>query len=514
MDSEKISLLSNMKFSSFEKVNDNFLKAKCYVMALGKNRNKSYFEKENVDRAYPTLAFAPVIAHLMVDENGVYHLGGHDYKIDLNDFKLKSQCVPFGVALPSESPVYEEVTEPDGTIATYLTCEVILWIGRYPELANAFYDENIFTSQSMEIFYSLCKPLEEDPVYSNIIDFSFDALCMLQKSDDEKFNKEPCFPSSSIVPITYSIDKTEFSSLMNELKEELSTYFEKINSEKGGKTLDKKLEILQKFGKTVEELDFSIEDMTEEELASKMEELFGEKTSEPVAFSATYKQKRQALSNALDPIIVKDSDGNYVEETYFYVEDFSDEYVFVEKSYWSKDNYDCKFGRFAYTFDEATLTATLTSEFEEMVKVWLTLEEKANLDKERSEFETKYNALNEEFSAYKSEHSFLDSEFNSLKEYQENKEMEERQRAEEALFAEYESKIGTTNEFKELKEKSSEYSLDALKKECLCIVGMYSMSTEVTKPEVQKQDSMKFSLEKPESDDEPYDGIFKKYLNK
>ena len=497
MDSEKekISLLSNLKFSSFEKLNENFLKAKCYVLSLGKNANKSHFSKENVDRAYPSLAYAPVIGHLMVDDNGVYHLGGHDYHLDMNDLKLKSQCVPFGVAVPSESPVYEDVTEENGNVSTYLTCEVIIWIGRYPELADAFYSDSVFTNQSMEIFYSNSAPLKDDPTYTDIIDFSFDALCMLQKSDDDKFNVTPCFPSASIVPITYSIDKNEFSSLMGELKEELSLYFSKNNSdEKGGKVnLDEKLEILQKFNKTIEDLDFSIDDMSVEDLSAKMEELFGEKEpkAEPIAFSATYKEKRQALQNALDPIVVKDAEGNYVEETYFYIEDFSDEYVFVEKDHWTANDYDCKYGRFAYTFDEATRTATISSEFEEMVKVWLTLDEKAKVDEERANYETKYSDLEKEFSDYKAEHSFLDSEFNVLKEYKENKEVEERKCAEDALFADYEETIGETEEFKSLKEKASEFSLDALKKECLCIVGMYSM-TNKTK-ETNKSDSLKFS---------------------
>ena len=518
MDSEKekISLLSNLKFSSFEKLNENFLKAKCYVLSLGKNANKSHFSKENVDRAYPSLAYAPVIGHLMVDDNGVYHLGGHDYHLDMNDLKLKSQCVPFGVAVPSESPVYEDVTEENGSVSTYLTCEVILWIGRYPELADAFYSDSVFTNQSMEIFYSNSTPLKDDPTYTDIIDFSFDALCMLQKSDDDKFNVTPCFPSASIVPITYSIDKNEFSSLMGELKEELSLYFSKNNSdEKGGKVnLDEKLEILQKFNKTIEDLDFSIDDMSVEELSAKMEELFGEKEpkAEPIAFSATYKEKRQALQNALDPIVVKDAEGNYVEETYFYIEDFSDEYVFVEKDHWTANDYDCKYGRFAYTFDEATRTVTITSEFEEMVKVWLTLDEKAKVDEERANYETKYSDLEKEFSDYKAEHSFLDSEFNVLKEYKENKEVEERKCAEDALFADYEDTIGETEEFKSLKEKASEFSLDALKKECLCIVGMYSM-TNKTK-ETNKSDSLKFSLEPEASEDEPYGGLMKKYLGK
>ena len=79
--------------------------------------------------------------------------------------------------------------------------------------------------------------------------------------------------------------------------------------------------------------------------------------------------------------------------------------------------------------------------------------------------------------------------------------------------SDYEEKIGETEEFKALKENSAEYSLDVLKKECLCIVGMYSMGTndDTVKP---KKDSLKFSVEKPETDDEPYGGVIKKYLKR
>ena len=517
MNPEKISLLSNMKFSSFEKINENFLKAKCYVMAIGKNANKSYFDKTNIDRAYSTLAFVPVIGHLMVDENGVYHLGGHDYHLDLKDLKMKSQCVPFGVAVPSETPVYEDVTEKDGTISTYLTCEVILWIGRYPELAQALYSENIFSGQSMEIFYSKYEPLKEDPKYTNIVDFTFDALCMLQKSDDDKFNVDPCFPSASIVPITYSIDKAEFSSLMKEMKEELFVYFGKNTNKEGGNGLDEKLEILQKFNKTIEDLDFSIDDMSVEELSEKMEELFGEKeaspiVTEPVAFSSTYKQKGEALKNALDPVIVKDAEGNYIEETYYYVEDFSDEYVYVEVHHWTQNDYECKFGRFSYTFDEANLSATITSDFEEMVKVWLTIEENENLEKERIANESKFSELEQEYSDYKENHSFSNDDYQVLKTYRDNKEKEERELAESQLFAKYDKKIGETDEFKELKKNASQYSIEELKKECLCIVGLYASADDEKDADV----SLKFSFEPRNTKDmeDPYGGLMKKHLNR
>ena len=130
--------------------------------------------------------------------------------------------------------------------------------------------------------------------------------------------------------------------------------------------------------------------------------------------------------------------------------------------------------------------------------------------------ETVVEESNEDYSVLyaelKEKYDALENEVISLREYKQTKESEERKCAEDALFADYEETIGETEEFKSLKEKASEFSLDALKKECLCIVGMYSM-TNKTK-ETNKSDSLKFSLEPETSEDEPYGGLMKKYLGK
>lgn len=519
MESEKISILSKLSFSSIEKINDNFLKAKCYVMALGKNINKSHFSKENVDRAYNTLAYAPVIGHLMVDDNGVYHLGGHDYKLDIQDLVLRSQCVPFGVVLPSTTPVYEDVIETSGAVSTYLTCEVVIWIGRYPELTEAFYNSDIFTNQSMEIFYSKCVPLEEDPSYTDVIDFSFDALCMLGKSDDSKFNVPPCFPSASIVPLQYGINKDDFSTFMNELKAELSLCFGKDNIEKeqgGTEKLDKKLEILQKFNKTIEDLEFSIDELSIEELSVKMEELFGEKPVNPVMdsgntgilFSSTYNEKRDALRDALKSIVVTDNDGNYVEETWFYLVDFDDKYVYVEKYHWNKEENDSTYGRRQYTFNETDRSITISDEFEEMVVTWLTLDEKAKLDSERANFED----LESRFNQYKESHSSEDVEVTELKKYKAEHEAEK-------IFSKYEKDIGETVEFNDLKKNIGSYSLESLEKECIYIKGLHADELQFSKKSGNSDtvNTLKFSVEPPVSEPdntEVYGGLFSKYLKK
>ncbi len=501
MDKKNISLLFKSKLTSFEKLNESFMKAKCYVLALGKNQNKSYFDIENVNKAYPSLAYVPVVGHLMCDDNGTWYLGGHDYKIDIsNGYKLKSQCIPFGVAIPSEKPVYEDVVEEDGTVSQYLVCDVVIWIGRYPELADTIYNDEHLFNHSMEILYSKSEPLAEDNSYANIIDFSFDALCMLNKSDDPKFNVNPCFPSASFIPADFSIDDNDFRVMIEQMKDELKYLFSKSEEIKGGTELNDKLKILEKYAKTIKDLDFSIEELSLEELSVKMEGMFGEKKILP--FSATYNQKRQALENALDPIITKDASGNYIEETYFWIKDFSDEFVYVERNHWTKDDYTCTYGRYTYTFDESTITATLTGNFEEMVLMWLTLDEKRKLDEERLGYE-ELKATHEE---YKATHVTANEDVDSLIAYK-------NQREAETVFSRFESKIGNTAEFAALKENVGKYSLEELGKECTYIVGLHSLDSKTI--ESVKADFSKFPVnEDPAATNEPYNGLMKRYLNK
>lgn len=526
MENNYTSIAFKAKVTPIEVVNDEFTLCKVYVQGLGKNRNGSYMSKENVSKFLPTLNYCPVVGHLFkyTDKEGneKIAMGGHDCAIDEN-WKVIDLTVPYGVVV-SDSYGFEVIDEY-GTDVEYLTANAILWTGRYPELKTAIYSDEIWFNQSMEINIQQYRPLEEDSNYTELLEWTYSALCLLGKADDKDSpaHTEPCFINSKVLPAEFS--KKEFSIVMNEMKEKISLCFNTTNlnnSEgKGGNALDEKLVILEKYGKTIEDLDFSIDDMSTEDFEAKMKELFGENTetpvepvqpvvSEPVAFSATYKQKRQALCNALDPIIVKDENGNYVEETYYYVEDFSEEWVYVEKSHWTVDNYEYKFGRFSYEFNETELTATITSDFEEMVKVWLTLEEKENLDKERAGYEL----MKTEFEQYKSEYTVTNAEFEELKSYKETKIAEERANAETELFAKYEGKIGETNEFKTLKEKASEYTLDALTKECLCIVGMYSMTSEPTETPKDNKDPLKFSVEQPVQEDEPYGGLMKKYLGR
>ena len=440
----------DVKLVPREKINNEFTLCKCYAFGLGKNRNYSHISKENMERCKSTLSYAPVVGHLMekYDKDGNVigrYFGGHDYTIT-EDWELKPLTVPYGVVV-ADSFQYEMVNEyKDNHEREYLTCDVILWTGRYPELLEAVYDETTYFNESAELNVEEYRPLEDDSNYVDITDFTFSAVCLLGKSDDAQYHTEPCFIESKIQPKQFAVQTDEFAEAMNEMKEKLSFCFKNqpstmevdIDKNNGGSTMTEEIknEVVDEMAETV--VEENVDEAVEETVEEVVEEVVEETTDEP-----------------------------------------TDEVV------------------------EDTVEAEVEEVTEEVVEE--TTEDETVVEESNEDFSVLYAELKEKYDA-------LESEIVSLRAYKESKEAEERQCAEDSLFADYEETIGETEEFKALKEKASEFSLDALKKECLCIVGMYSMTNKAK--ETKKTEPLKFSLEPKEIEDEPYGGLMKKYLRK
>lgn len=276
MDKKHTSLKFKAKVTPIEKINDEFTLCKCYVQGVGKNRNFSYMSKENIQRCLPTLSYAPVVGHLIdkLDEDGnptgEKYMGGHDYYID-DDWNLKSACVPYGV-VKADSFDFETVKEYEDEIETeYLTAEVVLWTGRYPELMEAIYSDDYYFNESMEISVSEYRPYEEDSNYTELTDFTYSALCLLGKADDKTSpeHTEPCFVESKVIPVQYSLEREEFSKVMGELKNELAFYFNKDNTD--GKE-DEVVENEKEKEEVIETVEEVNEESTEEVVENTTEE--------------------------------------------------------------------------------------------------------------------------------------------------------------------------------------------------------------------------------------------------
>lgn len=338
METKYASLKFKAKVKPVEKLNEEFTLCKCYVQGVGKNRNYSYMSKENIIKNSPTLHYAPVVGHLIQKEDGSLYMGGHDWTIDEN-CNFKSICVPYGVVTMDEFE-FEEVDEY-GEKVEYMTANIVLWTGRYPELMEAIYSEDIFFNQSMEIAVEQYRPYEEDSNYMELLDWTYSALCMLGKADDKDSpeHTEPCFIESKIIPHNFS--KAEFAEVMTEMKQGLAFYFEKKGAEE---TVEEVKEVVMEEAQdddesvTEEVVEEVVEEVTaEEEVVVEEEEVVvEEETSEEVTIEPEVEEEVENVElNALQ----SEFDTYKASHTYS-----NDEYEELKAAYNElkefKDNYD------------------------------------------------------------------------------------------------------------------------------------------------------------------------------
>lgn len=453
------------KVKPIKPVNEEMTLCKCFIMALGKNNNKSNISKDAADAALPTLFGIPVVGHIYVDEDGVPHMGAHDMKIVKNDkgkYVFKMITVPYGFVPPQDDVHYEEVTEKDGTVNTYLVADIILWTGRYPELLETKYDNETYFHQSMEI-----KALESKTVdgYTDILKYRYRALCLLGKDDDEEYNQAPCFPSARVEAYCFSIDDSKLDELFEEFRNKIGEcYANSCSFEEGGKEameLGKINEILKEFNiEKPEDLPFAVtEDMTEERLREMISEMQkpegtfsengegseggntedegepavdqpeeeGEHAMEPVeptqtegegegatdnSFGLTANVKSEKLRAMAKALSDKNSD--------CYLMDYDDEFVYVEFYNYCGACHRNVY-RIAYTENNTEYAFDLNSKVEVFV-AWLTAEEIAARDKKEEEYkelvEFKENQLKEN---KEREYAEVISEFSDLSDVDEYK---------------------------------------------------------------------------------------------
>lgn len=395
-------------------------------MEPGKNDNNTNIPIESVQDAIPSLFNIPVVGHLYYNDDDEILMGGHDIEIEKTDegkFKIKSITVPYGTVPQENNVCFEEVEEADGIKKTYLTCDIILWTGRYPELLDAKYNDEIYFAQSMEII-----PLETEKIndYLLVKKFQFSALCLLGKSDEKDKNVIPCFKSARVEPYTFS-EKENWEILFAEFKEQISNIYSAHDPEKGGKEkLNTEIvkKVLIEFGLNEDtKLDFEItENMTEDELRQKIQEKYsnaqktedfsteassdGESTSniegeestkqevtgdnqpgedassaEEITYSIdlTYEDKRKAINKALSGLNVCNND-MYAE---YYLIDFDDNFVY---SYYHTAGRNIKEEsktiRMPYVIVDDIVT--INCDNAELVRqVWLTKEDEEKLSSEK-----------------------------------------------------------------------------------------------------------------------------------
>lgn len=490
---DRISLPINTRFEKIEQINSEFTRCKCYIMALGKNRNGSHIGREAVEDALATFKNIPVIAFLYEGEDGNMHVAGHEMKLVENEsgYEFRTRCVPYGV-VPDCEFTFEEVQETDGTTATYLTGEVILWSGKYPEIMDAAYDNKVFFNQSMEIKVLDTAEFSEDSAYTDIVKFNASALCLLGKSDEDEYNVTPCFPSSSVVP--FSLDD-EFTQMMDEFKFALS---ESLKANIKGEIPEETLEDLTEGVVLIKnEIELHSDEVI---VADEAFEEVDEEIVEPSKFEAlfsSYNQKREMIDRALHGLRIDDDENEHYK--HLWAMDFDDTYIYVEYHERTKDDVKDGHGRIAYELNEDEQIVYLTGELEEMFLKWLTASDLEAIGREREDFE-----------AYKASHSTSNDEVDALREFKEARLAEDHRIEVENILSQFED-LENIEEFEELKQNALNYSdLNELENQCYAIRGRTVRVNFSAKPKNNPIPIVN-NIPYKQSADDVYGGLFSMY---
>ena len=499
--------------SSLCEINSSFDTGVLRIAYTGANRNGSFISKETFERCIETLYNCPIVCHYNRETDSI---GGHDMELvsgEDGSMRLVNKTIPIGVIPESSNYFWSVVEEEDGTEHEYLCADVLIW--KRQEAYKKIKEDGI-TAHSMEL---TVKDGEMDGGLFVIKDFEFTAFCLL---GDEH---EPCFESSALGLFSYDEMKKQMADMMSDLKNEFSLVVPPAGDndkhpqnhpmEGGEKVLNEKLALVAEYGLEVENLEFSIEDLTLEELREKFEAMKPAEPAvdpvvvepaEPKADFALAGQIREEIYNALSAEKIECCWGEM--NRYHYV-DHDHEALQV----YCYDAEDWKLYGFAYTmngdnvvidfeskkrmkfaivdFDEGEQFAPFVDVFDEITKQYT-----AN-DTQWSE---KYQAASDTITS-------MENELGPLRQFKTDTEAAAKAAAQEEVFAQFEDLVGV-EEFDALREHCAEYEPDALEEKCYAIRGRKGIPAKFTNE--SKQPKLKVDKTAPVSND-PYGGLFARY---
>ena len=282
--------------SSFE-VDENvddahrgMLKLKIRIFHTGLNRNGSFVSEEAAKEAMPTIKNRPVLAAIHQLDNGEWDFEGHNFEIITNeDGEEEIVYIEKQVGSFDESePFFEYDEELD---KTYICSYAYISEGysKAPEIIR----RKQGTKNSVELSIDeLSFNAKEN--YLSLDKFYVSASTLLgSKKDGTEIGEGMLGSRADIADFSEQNNTSQFD-VNKELLDEIKKLNEKLshininqaensaseNSKEGGKETVKFEELLTKYGKTVEDVAFEYENLSDEELEAKFAEMFGEEDTD------------------------------------------------------------------------------------------------------------------------------------------------------------------------------------------------------------------------------------------
>lgn len=467
-------------FEVDDNVDDNhrgMMRLKFRIFHTGLNRNKSYVSNEAAEKAMNTIADRPVLAAIHQLDDGTWDFEGHEMEVvkdengDEETRYIESQVGSF-----SSEPAF---WEHDDELNKDYVCAYAYISEEYTRACDIIRQKN-GSKNSCELFIDELSYNAKEH-YLDLINFYVNASTLLGSRDDgTKIDEGMQGSRADIADFSVENNSVKFDKndklieLLESLNEKLSNFnkseqtpVQKLSKE-GGNENRMFEKLLEKYGKTAEDITFDYAELSDEELEAKFAEMFEDDNSddgesgEPSndnegegdgsenndnsdngegednqnfeklirTYEISHEDTRYALYNLLTSYEESDND-------YYYISAVYDNYFVYEG--WCTD----KIYRQEYAKDGDNIS--FEGERIELFRELLTASEKVELESMRSNYA-------------------------ALKEFKETAEKNElHAKREEILNSEKYASISDSDAFKEIVKNMDNYSLEDLEKEAKII---------------------------------------------
>ena len=279
-----IQAIQDFSSADVEETADNKLYAKVRVCHTLLNRNGSYISEDSMKAAMPSLKYSPLLANIHQLDDGTWDFHSHDYHIEKDEDGNENVVYDEKQVgtFTADEPYLEYDKDMD---KTYVVARVAI-PESYTRCADIIREKN-GTKVSCELIIYECSYNAKE-TYLQLDNFEFAGCTCLGSEKDGTPSGEGML-GSKITLADFSGDNNSLIKF-NEKMVELQARLEKLetacfdnkknNSKEGGnKNLNKFEELCQKYEKTVDDITFDYENMSDDELVEAFTKAFDETDS-------------------------------------------------------------------------------------------------------------------------------------------------------------------------------------------------------------------------------------------
>lgn len=266
-----VSMPANFEIS--ENDMPGMLKLKLKVCHIDTNRNGSHISKENMEKAMPTLKYRPILAYIHQLDDGTYDFYAHNMEIveDENGEEKINYIEKQVGCFTTDDPYLEYDKDND---KTYVNAYAVI-PEEYTEAANIIRRKN-GTKVSCELVIDELSYNAKEK-YLDLTSFYFGGCTLLGCDENGNEIGEGMLGSrADIADFCHKKPVFDYQEKLVEMLDKLNntlSNFNKNNTEEGVREeMGHFDELLEKYGFTVDELDFDYENMSDEELDSAFED--------------------------------------------------------------------------------------------------------------------------------------------------------------------------------------------------------------------------------------------------